>query len=235
MKKYMDNLKIRKQKLIELLNNELKDEIDDINLHMYLLIKNNKLDSLISKLDDSKTITNTTSIVKKGFLTSEEQLLSLLYNLIHYVNKDFWFMKNHRSFFIEAIINSKEAENTLLSKKYFHNNNYLPFYKFHFQKIIINNFYNILKTIPKTEIISNFLKKHKIELDKINSKNHNDVEQIYNLLKLICICNNDRFNLFYILDDKNKNKISDMLITQFELLIEETNKKEKNIIALLND
>lgn len=232
MKENMDKLKERKKKIIKLLN----IDFNDVNILIYMLIKKNNLDNLISKLDDVNTPTNCTSIVKKGYLTSEEQFLSILYNFIHHINTDFWFMNNYRISFIKTILSNDEAENLLLTKKYFHDNNNIPYYKYHFHKTTILNFYNIIIKIPQTKIIKCFLKKHNIDdINKININNAEDVEKIYKILKLICICNNDRFALLYLFESKVNDKMIDMLKIQLETLIKRTYKKEKAILTLFND
>ena len=65
--------------------NERKEEIKEIALNnysngasIYMLVNNNYLDHIINKINDEKTYQNTLSVVKKGYLTGNEQFVDVL-------------------------------------------------------------------------------------------------------------------------------------------------------------
>ena len=70
--------KNRKEELKKLLLNESVGSYGRI----YQLIQSGKLDKIIDKITDEKTDTKVSSIVKKGYLTGNEQFLDILSNFI---------------------------------------------------------------------------------------------------------------------------------------------------------
>ena len=92
MKKEFVQKKKRLEKLI--LNN-----YTEINIIIYFLLINHKLDNIIEKLDDKEVTINQISVVKKGYLTSEEQLLDTLKYIIDCFDNEFWFIKTNRNIF----------------------------------------------------------------------------------------------------------------------------------------
>lgn len=211
-----------------------KENTDDINMVIYVFAINKKLDFLLKKLDDKIVKTNVNSIVKKGYLTSVEHFYQVLYHFINYINTRFWFVSKHKNYMIEQIINTKEVEDVLFHKEYIHDNNTIPYYKYHFNRAIVSNFYRFLKTIPITEEIYTFLKRHNIDLESISLDNKKDINSLFNILRLICICNNHDFGLLYIFDYKYNPKGIHHISGNFEGLIDRVNDNEEIYLRIID-
>lgn len=197
----------------------------DYNLNnaiILLLINSKKLDQVIQKINNKVTITNTTCIIKKGYLTSEEQFLDIIHHIINRFNTDFWFLKKYGNYIMEIILCQRETIPLLLTKKYLGDNKYIPYYQLEFQKICIINFYKILKYIDYTEIIYTFLQDYKIDIQNFKLSNIHDVTKLYNTLRLICLCNCNSYGLLYLFDSYINEKTKLMYQIQLENLIEKT-------------
>lgn len=213
-----DKLLYRRNEIIKLSS----QNTDDVNMVIYVFAVNHKLDSLLKKLDDIDVPTNVSSIVKKGYLTSVEHFYQVLYHLINYINTNLWFVSKSKNYIIEKTISNKEAEAALFHKEYFHNNDTIPYYKYHFTKSIVANFYRFLKSIPISKEIYIFFKKYNIDIYTFNIDNEDDINKLFYILKLICIGNNHEFGLLYIFDDNLNPKGIQHVSGNFELLINKT-------------
>lgn len=212
-------LEKRKEKLKQILN---KEQNEYCTL-MYFLITNNKLDSVIKQMDDINIIPNTTCLVKKGYLTTEEHFIEVLYHVINCINTDFWTVRK-KDTIIEYMLIHPKSSKLLLSKKYIGNNDFIPYYQFNIKKICIYGFCDILKFVYKTDTIVNFFKNHNVDICNFNLKRKKDVENIYNILILICMCNYASFGLYYIFNFNVDSRMKDMCTIQLEMLIEKTEK-----------
>ena len=219
----------RKKKLLKLLEKDFSEH----SALSYLLIRTGKLDNVIKKMNNEITIPNATCLVKKGYLSSEEQFIDVLYHVIRRINVNFWFL-TEKNTIIEAILNFDETLPLLLNKNYVGNNDFIPFYNYHTEKACVCNFYKILKFIDRSILIDNFLKDNKINIDKFNLNSEKDVEKLFNLLRLICICNCNSYHLFYIFSDNMNERNKNMYKTQIEILIERTLERKKNGKIILN-
>lgn len=199
---------------------------------MYFWLCNGKLDNIICKMDDVKIITNTSSIVKKGYLTSEEHFLEVLYHVINTINIDFGFVKMKNSI-MELMIKNPKSYKLLLSKKYIGNNNYIPYYQLNFKKFCLFNFLEILNFVDKTPIIVHFFKSNNIDINNIKLNRKADVENLYSILLLICLCNGTSYGLYYIFEYKPNPKSKDICTIQLEMLIEKTMKIKDKAISFL--
>lgn len=217
MKKEFVQKKKKLEKLI--LNN-----YTEINIIIYFLLINHKLDNIIEKLDDKEVTLNQISVVKKGYLTSEEQLLDTLKYIIDCFDNEFWFIKTNRNIIIDCLINSPRAKELIYSKKYIGDNQYIDYFFELFQNIMIDNFKKILlySTIDLQEIF----KKNKI-------KNLNDVKNVYRLLKLICLCNCTSYNLIYLFDNHINTTGKDFCLIQLEILFDRTYKLQEDALNFI--
>lgn len=211
-----------------------QENTDDVNMIIYVFAINKKFDSLLKKLDDKIVKTNVNSIVKKGYLTSVEHFYQVLYHFINYISTKFWFVSNHKNYIVEKIINTNEAKEVLFHKEYIHDNNTIPYYKYHFNRAIVSNFYRFLRTIPISEEIYTFLKKHEINLENFTLNNENDINTLFNVLRLICICNNHNFGLLYIFDYKYNPKGIHHISGNFEGLIDRVNDNEEIYLRIID-
>ena len=92
------------------------------------LLETGQLDFLIEKLDSKITLCNSTSIIKKGYLTSEEQFLYLLDNFITYLQRNFPMIEyTYFSLIIKEMLKSEDCK-IFLSKHYWGDNKYLNKY-----------------------------------------------------------------------------------------------------------
>jgi len=209
----------RKTRLKKLLN---KNQHEYSPL-MYFLINNNKLDIVIDKMDDINIIPNTTCLVKKGYLTTEEHFLEVLYHVINSINTEFWTVRKKNTI-IEYMLSHPNSSKLLLSKKYIGNNDFIPYYQHNIKKICIYGFCDILKFVHKTETIVSFFKDNNVDIFNFNLTRKKDVDNIYEILILICMCNYSEYGLYYIFDFNINPKIRNMCTIQLEMLIEKTEK-----------
>mgnify|MGYP004472113617 CR=1 FL=1 len=218
MKKEIGQKKKKLEKLI--LNN-----YTEINIIIYFLLVNHKLDNIIDKLDEKEVILDQACVVKKGYLTSEEQLLDTLKYLIDCFDNEFWFIKTNRNIIIDCLIQSPKAQELVYSKKYVGDNQYLDYFFELFQDIMIDNFKKILlySTIDLKEIF----KKNKI-------KNLDDGKNIYRLLKLICLCNCTSYNLIYLFDNHINTLGKNFCLMQLEILFDRTDKLRGDALSFIH-
>lgn len=222
-------LEKRKEKLKKILN---KDQHEYCAL-MYFLISNNKLDSVIKQMDNINIIPNTTCLVKKGYLTTEEHFLEVLYHVINQINTDFWTVRKKNTI-IEYMLTHPNSAKLLLSKKYIGNNDFIPYYQFNIKKVCIYGFCDILKFVYKTKTIVKFFKDNNVDIYNFNLTRKQDVENIYNILVLICMCNYSSYGLYYIFNFNVNPKMRDMCTVQLEMLIEKTEKIKDKARDFLN-
>lgn len=187
-----------------------------------IMLNNNTLDSIIEKLDNQPTKTNTNCLVKKGYLTSEEQLIEILHHILFRFNVDFWYLKKYGNFIVESVICYEETLPLLLSKKYLGDNSFISFYDLWFKKVCIINFIKILKTIDCSEIICQFLQDYKINPQNFNLNDIKDVNKLYEAIRIICLCNCNEYGLLYLFDTHINENTRYMFQIQIEQLLEKT-------------
>ncbi|MGM9882376.1 MAG: hypothetical protein ACI31S_05995 [Bacilli bacterium] len=226
----MNNLLKKKRKLEKV----IERDCNECSYLAFFLIHTGKLDNVINLLDDKVTIPDTTCLVKRGFLTSEEQFVDVLEYVIRIINSEFWFLVDKNTI-IEAILNFDSSLNLLLSKNYIGNNKYIEFYEIGVKKICIFNFYNVLKFIDQSELVEEFLVNHEIDLNSFDIESNNDIIKLFKVLKLIAICNYNSYHLLYLFNNRMSNKNKKMFEIQVEILIEKTNERELKAMDILND
>lgn len=130
--------------------NDRKEELKKLALdnysnggEIYRLINEGYLDHIIDKITDDKTFTNSTAIVKKGYLTGNEQFLDLIAEVLYYFEK-YFIIVQHKEQHIANILENR-VPNFLLCKKYWGDNNYIPYYKKNIIKLFVRNFYDNIK------------------------------------------------------------------------------------------
>ena len=219
MKKEIIQKKKKLEKLI--LNN-----YTEINIIIYFLLVNHKLDDIIDKLDEKEVILEQSSVVKKGYLTSEEQLLDTLKYIIDCFDNEFWFIKTNRNIIIDCLIHSSKAQELIYSKRYIGDNQYLDYFFELFQNIMVDNFKKILlySTIDLKEV---FLKNNIKDLD--------DIKNIYKLLKLTCLCNCTSYNLIYLFDNHINTSGKNFCLMQLEILLNRTYKLKDDALNFIHE
>lgn len=83
---------------------------------IYQLINSNVLDKAIDLITDERTPTIVTSIVKKGYLTGNEQFIDMINNFIYYFDSNFPTVC-HKDLVLEFILEG-QVPDFLLCKKY---------------------------------------------------------------------------------------------------------------------
>src|SRR5574344_259269 len=111
--------------------NERKEELKQLALAsksngaiIFQLINENVLDVVISKINDKKTNTVVTSLVKKGYLTGNEQFIDILSEFIYYYEKWFAPLSNKKVYI--ALILEKKSPKFLVCKNYWGDNKFIP-------------------------------------------------------------------------------------------------------------
>ena len=182
---------------------ELKEEIlNTTSKYDYLILKlinENKINELINNINNRKTKINVTSLYKKKYLTANEQFLYLLNNTIYYFKEQFYFLNNNIDLIITILLQNKKNTKYLLCKKYIGKNSNIPFYDKNIKKLIINNYYNNLKTLSKESlIIKNYRKEHNLLTEK-------EINTIYNNLLELSLCNATYLNNILLFENINNH------------------------------
>lgn len=219
---------------------------------IYKLLRNKVLDNYIIKLNNYKIITNTKTIIKKGYLTADEQFIDLLNNFFVYLDEDFYFLGRSKNFIIETILKYKNNNKFLLCKNYWGDNNFIPYFKYNIKRFVITGFYNNIKTlIDESKDIKELIRFEKININKISLKHIKDVDKLYKLLKFLTLCNSNKYCLLYLFTDFNTsvNEIKEtsnftmnkvikankkQYILQWEMIIKNYYKKKDAIPYILD-
>lgn len=234
---------------------QLKDEIlkDTQNLtYAYLILRilnRGTLDKLTSKITNTKTKVNVTTITNKNYLSGNEQFLSLLNNFIYHFKEDFYFLQSNFENIIEILLQNEKHNKYLLCKKYIGNNNYISYFSNNIKRLTVSGFYNNLKKLSKkSELIKKFMKDNHINSRICLISNPSELETLYNLLKKISICNAKTSNNIMLFQDikyylnqtsnninkeKLENNIYNYYIKEWELMINNYYEKIDAINILL--
>lgn len=212
------NLNIRKEELKKIALSEKSN-----GSVVYQLINDGVLDLVIKKIDDRKTKTIVTSIVKKGYLTGNEQFIDVLCEFIH--NFERWFapLPNKKSYI--GLILDYKAPKFLLCKNYWGNNDFIPYYQFNMKKVVVENMYDNIKFIYNE--YKDFFKSVGIS-DRLSLKNSKSLNILFKFMQELVWCNYKEYALFYVFDNY-KNVIKENVSN--ERTIEEI---EKNILNSFN-
>ena len=162
---------------------------------IYMLVNNNYLDHIINKINDEKTYPNTLSVVKKGYLTGNEQFVDVLNETLFYFNSCFLPLEHKETHFANLLENY--IPQFLLCKKYCGNNKYIPYYRKNMQKLIAKNFYENIKYIYEdyTDFFNN--------INITNTLTLNTSEELEKIVTLMeefvwCNCKYKQFSLSYL-------------------------------------
>lgn len=234
----------------KLMNITLDNDFSNDSL-IYQLLKNKTLDSYIKILDKTKVHLKSNSIIKKGYLTAKEQFIDIVNNTIGYIDYDFFFLGKYKKIIIENIFSYKENNEYIFSKNYWGDNTHIPYFNYNIKRLVITGFYNNLKTLTTISQEINFLlKNNNIVLKKVNLNLEKDVDILYNLLKLLAICNSNNYCSIYLFSEFNTsvNKIQHMYklnsdkskeiclkqyITQWELFLKNYYTKKDALSCIL--
>ncbi|MDO5569373.1 MAG: hypothetical protein Q4G04_04610 [bacterium] len=187
--------------------NERKEELKQLALAsksngaiIFQLINENVLDVVISKINDKKTNTVVTSLVKKGYLTGNEQFIDILSEFIYYYEKWFAPLSNKKVYI--ALILEKKFPKFLVCKNYWGDNNFIPYYQFNMKKVIVENMYDNIKFVYNKN--QKFFKGVGIN-NRLSLKNSKSIDVLFDFMKKLIWCNPDEFALFYVFDSYKKS------------------------------
>lgn len=185
------NVEIKKETLKKIALNKTAYGAD-----IYRLIEDGCLDETIKNINDKPTYQFKND--KDKYLDGNEQFIDILCAFIIYFNRMFAPL-TFKEAYLRNIFEGKKIE-YFLCKKYIGDNNYIPFFKYNMQKIIIENFYkNIIYVYNEYE--SFFIKNNITKNLDLNNKS--DVEIIFNFLRKIVWCNYDEFQLICVFENYN--------------------------------
>lgn len=172
---------------------ERKNELKNIALKeysngylMFYLIDNGDLDHIIQHITDKKTITNSTAIVKKGYLTGNEQFIDILGEVLYWFESSFPPLKRKEQH-IRSIFEN-QIPKFMLCKKYWGDNSFIPYYKKNIKILFVRNFYENIKFIY--DQYEDFFYKYNIN-NNFSLNNNNHLDTIYNFLIEMIWCNYD--------------------------------------------
>lgn len=173
------------------------------------LINDDCLNSVISQINNIPTIdTNNSCLVKNGFLTGEEQFISLLTFLTIRIIENFNFLKIDKLKLVSSIIYENKNYKFLLAKKYIGNNDNIPYYQKNIRKFIIDGFLeNAYELINESKIINDFFLNEKIKLsDKIQDTRK--IQKIILLLQKLAYANKEESEVILLFKNMNHLKLS---------------------------
>lgn len=244
---------INNKNRVEQLKREIYNSNNNFQYHHLIikLLNSGKINELIEQITDTKTKVNIDTLLNKNYLTGNEQFLTLLSNFIFIFKEDFYFLHNNFDSIVEILLQNQKYTKFLLCKKYIGNNDYLSYFSFNIKRLIVCGFYiNIKKLSKKSIIIKNFTKENNINLRKnlINSKK--GIDNLYNVLLKISICNTKTLNSILLFENINhytelsikrykdnnnkiKSSIYEYYIKEWENMIKNYNKKIDAINTLL--
>lgn len=155
------------------------------------------------KLDKSIGI-----LIDNGFLTGEEQFISLLTFLTIRIIEKFNFLKIDKLKLVSCIIYENKNYKFLLAKKYIGNNDNIPYYQNNIRKFIIDGFLeNAYELINESKIINDFFLTEKIKLsDKIQDTRK--IQKIILLLQKLAYANKEDSKVILLFKNMNHLKLS---------------------------
>ena len=180
------------------------------------MIKGNYLDNIINEINDIHTTDiNNSCLIKNGYLTGNEQFISLLTFLIIKTIENFNFIKINKTELLSHIFYNNNNYQFLLVKKYIGNNDNIPYFRYHIKRFIIDGFIeNAIELIEESKIIKDFFTKEKIKLS-VEIKSIKKVEKILLLLQKVAYSNQD--NPDVILLFKNMDHLNLKTTDRFQL------------------
>lgn len=211
------------------------------------LLDTDCLDNIINRITKDKTILNSNSIIKKGYLTGEEQFIDLLSNFIYYFRMMLPTIV-HNNMCIYNIFKN-QVPTILLNKDYYHDNKNEEYNK-EFKKLIVRNMYDNIK-ILYPNFSNKVWKKFKIS-DNMDIGNDKDVDTLFNFMRLLTWSNINEYAILYLFDnltfaiydmmkkrkigyDEALNSIGKHYYIQYEIMIDNCLKKYKLIEKLISN
>ena len=200
------------------------------------LISDGNLDNIIYKLNNKIVEVNCNCLEKKGYISSEEHFIYIIDNFITYFLNIFNYSDMTKEI-VSLCINS-DCNNIFTSKEYLFNNDNIEYYRYNYNLIIVNNFYNNCLILQK-DLEQEFANCN-LNIKKIDIKNNDSILKLVMLLEELNFVNKNYFaqlSLFKKIDKNNYkyylNQWQSLFLNFFdnqELILEYRKFKEKNNI-----
>lgn len=152
---------------------------------IYQLVDDGYLDFVISKINDKKTKTNTTCLVKKGYLTGNEQFVDVFCEFLHRF-EHYFAPLNGKKIYISMLFEEK-APKFLLCKNYWGDNSFIEYYSFHIKQFLVYNMYQNIKFIYSEE--PRFFKGLDIT-ERMSLRNPKHINILFEFMRDMIWCNN---------------------------------------------
>lgn len=215
---------------------------------IYKMINEGKVDHIIKEINDEKTIPNVTCMVKKGYLTGNEQFLEILSSLLRYFERSFLSLERKEFHFTNMI--KEYVPEFLLCKNYWGDNDFIPYYDHNIKKLLVSNVYENIKFVY--EEYKEFFKTNGITLNMSLDK-EKDVELLYQFVVNLVWCNcvgsqwyfnsvfaNYKTRIIDLIDHNNmsEDNATDIVLREYTIhwnrLIDKYNNKIELVNSFLN-
>jgi len=219
---------MEKEKLKEILLSK-----GNYDAEIYRLLVTPELDNILTKIDDSKVVSN---VNPNEIISAEEQVVMLLNRYFNFFKEKYYHLNPIYAYIIQNLINQNEDlfYNYLSVKYYLGDGNYRRFFEDSLNRLSISNFVKNAKYIPE---LNNFFKSKRIKVKDIEKYTFKEVLKISKLLSGFTLAiKNQFFTLYLFLDlkkifDNSKNKKEQLedVRSRYVLMIEDYLKKENSV------
>lgn len=206
-------LKLKKRKIIHII---IKSHRVTHKFIILQLIYDGTLDNQISLLSNKKIYTNSSSIIKKGYITAKEHYIYILDNFISYFSNIFaniYLISDALPLCLD-----NEYISSFISNKYLYDNENIDYYTHNYNLMIVNNFYNNCIKLQK-ELKKEF-KESKLTIKKVDLQDSKSLYHLIQLLEEICFINKGNYGLLTLFKnmDKDNNNDYDFYLIQWQIL-----------------
>ena len=240
------NTKTKREELKELV---LKMNVSNTGI-IYQILNSKSIDLMIKKITDEKTNIEGKSLMKKKYLTGDEQFIVLLNHFVSFFDYHFPTI-NYKDLHIEYLMEYYFPD-FLFCKKCCEDNDNLDYFQYEMKKAVVYNFHENIQYLY-SEKNKKFWDRVKITKDMdINDKDNVDI--LFDFLKKIALANINEFSTVYLFDNyksylkkidpKGKDKTVDNIlkaisttqnfyVEQYSSLLNNFIKKEEYIAEIM--
>lgn len=208
------NIKSKREELKELV---LKMNVSNAGI-IYQILNSKSIDIILKKITDEKTNIEGKSILKKKYLTGDEQFIVLLNQFVSFFDYHFPTI-NYKDLHIEYLM-EYYFPNFLFCKKCCEDNNNLDYFQYEMKKAVVYNFHENIQNLY-SEKDKKFWDRVKITKG-MNIDDEKNVDNLFKLLKKIALANINDFSTIYLFDNyksylkkidpKDKDKTAENII-----------------------
>ena len=240
------NTKTKREELKELV---LKMNVSNTGI-IYQILNSKSIDLMIKKITDEKTNIEGKSLMKKKYLTGDEQFIVLLNHFVSFFDYHFPTI-NYKDLHIEYLMEYYFPD-FLFCKKCCEDSDNLDYFQYEMKKAVVYNFHENIQYLY-SEKNKKFWDRVKITKDMdINDKDNVDI--LFDFLKKIALANINEFSTVYLFDNyksylkkidpKGKDKTVDNIlkaisttqnfyVEQYSSLLNNFIKKEEYIAEIM--